>query len=127
MFPHDRIETKMLMPLHGVHEVGQRRLEPFTADAVRCLPDHDDRFAYGLVVDAPTTTCLPSVLAVPLSSLMPCLRWWPVAAVNSSRILPLSFLDACWYRSLIVATSSCFAILLMLPPTWLPPEFSITI
>ena len=42
------------MPLHGVHEVGQRRLQPFTADAVRGLPYHDDRFAYGLVVDAPS-------------------------------------------------------------------------
>ena len=42
------------MPLHGVHEVGQCRLEPFTADAVGSLPDHDDRFAYGLVVDAPS-------------------------------------------------------------------------
>ena len=43
----------MPVPLHGVHEVGQRRLEPFTADAVRSLPNHNERFAYGLVVDAP--------------------------------------------------------------------------
>ena len=62
-------------------------------------------------------TCLSLLSAVPPSSLMPCLRWWPVIAVNSSRILPLSFLDACWYRSRIVSTSSCFAILLMPPPT----------
>ena len=54
------------------------------------------------------------------------LSWWSVIAVNSSRILPLSLLDACWYRSRIVATSSCFADLLMPPPTWLPPEFSVT-
>ena len=31
-----------------------------------------------------------------------------------------------WYRSRIVATSSCFADLLMPQPTWLPPEFSVT-
>ena len=53
-FPHDRIETEMPMPLHGVHEVGQRRLEPLSADTVRGLPDNDRRFAYGLVVDAPS-------------------------------------------------------------------------
>ena len=61
---HDRIETKMPMPLHGAHEVGQRRLEPFTADAVRGLPDHDDRFAYGLVVDSPSQ----GLLAISASS-----------------------------------------------------------
>ena len=37
----------------GVYEVGQRRLEPLSADTVRGLPDNDHRFAYGLVVDAP--------------------------------------------------------------------------
>ena len=52
-FPHGWIETEMPMPLHGVHEVGQRRLEPLSADTVRGLPDNDHRFAYGLVVDAP--------------------------------------------------------------------------
>ena len=63
MFPHDRIETEMPMPLHGVHEVGQRRLEPFAADAVGSLPDHDDRFAYGLVVDAPSHNLLALIVA----------------------------------------------------------------
>ena len=42
------------MPLHGVHEVGLRRLEPLLAATVGGLPDHDDRFAYCLVVDAPS-------------------------------------------------------------------------
>ena len=52
----------MAMPLHGVHEVGQRRLEPFTADAVGSLPHHDDRFAYGPVVDAPTHDLLALIV-----------------------------------------------------------------
>ena len=63
MFPHQGIETEMPMPLHRVHEVGQCRLEPFTADAVRSLPDHDDRFAYSLVVDAPTHDLLALIVA----------------------------------------------------------------
>ena len=32
MFPHKGIETEMPMALHGVHEVRQRRLEPFAAE-----------------------------------------------------------------------------------------------
>ena len=63
MFPHKGIEIEMTMPLHGVHEVGQRRLEPFTVDAVGSLPDHDDRFAYVLVVDAPTHDLLALIVA----------------------------------------------------------------
>ena len=53
----------MPMPLHGVHEVGQRRLEPLSADAVRGLPDHDHRFAYGLVVDAPSQGLLAFIVS----------------------------------------------------------------
>ena len=41
------------MPFHGIHEVGQRRLEPLATDAVGSLPNHDDRLADGLIVDAP--------------------------------------------------------------------------
>ena len=65
MFPHDRIETEMPMPLHGVHEVGQCRFEPFTADTVGSLPDHDDRFAYGLVVDASSHDLLALIVGSP--------------------------------------------------------------
>ena len=65
MFPHDRIETEMPMTLHGVHEVGQCRLEPFTADAVGSLPDHDDRFAYGLVVDPSSHDLLALIVGSP--------------------------------------------------------------
>ena len=52
----------MPMPLHGVHEVGQRCLEQFTADPVRGLPNHDDRFAYSLVVDAPSLRLLAVIV-----------------------------------------------------------------
>ena len=65
MFPHKGIETEMSMPLHGVHEVRQRRLEPFAADAVGSLPHHDDRFAYGLVVDAPSHDVLTLIVGSP--------------------------------------------------------------
>ena len=59
--PHGRTGTQMPMPLHGVHELGQRRLEP--------------------------------------------LRAWP-------------------RRTCAFPRPAC--LLLMLPPTWLPPEFSVT-
>ena len=48
-----RCPCRSMESTKGVHEVGQRRLEPLSADTVRGLPDHDHRFAYGLVVDAP--------------------------------------------------------------------------
>ena len=47
----------------GVHEVGQRRLEPLSADTVRGLPDNDHRFAYGLVVDAPSQGLLAFIVS----------------------------------------------------------------
>ena len=67
------------------------------------------------------TACLPLLSAVPPSSLMQCLRWWPCISENSSSIPPMSFFCAYWNRYRIVATSSCFTILKMRPPTWLPP------
>ena len=69
--------------------------------------------------------CSPSSLDC-VSNLMPCLRWWRVTAMNSSRIRLFSRLDEARWRSRIVASSSCFAILLMPPPTRLPPRFSVT-
>ena len=48
----------------------------------------------------------------------------PAITVNLSRILPVSSFDDCWYRFLIVATSSCFSVLEMPPRKWLPPEYS---
>ena len=62
-FSHGWIETEMPMPLHGVHEVGQCRLEPLSADTVRGLPDNDHRFAYGLVVDAPSQGLLAFIVS----------------------------------------------------------------
>ena len=52
-------------PLHGVHEVGQRRLEPLPADAVRSLPDHDDCFGHGLLVGAPSPYLLVFIVGSP--------------------------------------------------------------
>lgn len=51
------------MTPHGVHEIGQRRLEPIAADAVRGFPKHDDRLADGLIVDAPSRNLLPFLVS----------------------------------------------------------------
>ena len=126
MFPHKGIETEMPMPLHGVHEVRQRRLEPFAADAVGSLPHHDDRFAYGLVVDAPSHDVFTLIVGNPTQQPDAVLAM--VAGYRSEFVQypPFSFLEDCRYRSRIVARSSCFAILLTPPPMWPPPEFSVT-
>ena len=36
----------------GLHQVGQRRLQPFAADPVSSFPNHDQRPAHRIVVDA---------------------------------------------------------------------------
>ena len=41
------------MALHGLQQVGQRRLQPFPPDPVSSFPDHDHRFSDGLIVDTP--------------------------------------------------------------------------
>ena len=126
--PHQGIETEMPVPLHGVHEVGQRRLEPFTADAVGSLPDHDDRFAYSLVVDAPSHDLLALIVAgltQQPDAVLAMVAGYRGEFVENPSLCP-SWQIACWYRSRIVATSSCFAILLTPPPMWPPPEFSVT-
>ena len=45
---HPRIQIQVAMALHGLHQMGQRRLQPLAADPVSSFPDHDHR----LVVDA---------------------------------------------------------------------------
>ena len=39
------------MALHGLHQVGQCRLQPLAADPVSRFPDQDHRFSHRLVVD----------------------------------------------------------------------------
>ncbi len=53
----------MPMPLHGIHEAGQRRPQPLPADTVGSLPDYDHRFADGLVVDAPSHDLLALIVS----------------------------------------------------------------
>ena len=43
----------MAKALHGLHQVGQRRLQPLAADPVSSFPNHDQRLSHPLVVDAP--------------------------------------------------------------------------
>jgi len=50
---HPRVQIQVAMALHGLHQVGQCRLEPFPADPVSSFPDQDDCFSHSLVVDAP--------------------------------------------------------------------------
>ena len=52
--PYLGVQIQMTMALHGLHQVGQRRLQALAADAVGSLPDHDHRLTDRLVVDAPT-------------------------------------------------------------------------
>ena len=42
----------MAKALHGLHQVGQRRLQPLAADPVSRFPNHDQRLSHRLVVDA---------------------------------------------------------------------------
>ena len=48
---HPRAQIQVAMALHGLHQVGQRRLQPLAADPVSSFPNHDHRFSHGLVVD----------------------------------------------------------------------------
>ena len=43
------------MALHGLHQMGQRRLQAFPADPVGGFPDHDHRLSDSLIVDAPAS------------------------------------------------------------------------
>src|SRR6478735_1204520 len=46
-------ELEMPMALHRLNENGRQWLEALAADPVRCLPDHDQRLADRLVIEAP--------------------------------------------------------------------------
>jgi|HubBroStandDraft_6_1064221.scaffolds.fasta_scaffold03541_5 hypothetical protein len=41
----------MAVPLHRLHEDGQKRLQSLAADPVGCLPDHDLHLAHRLIVN----------------------------------------------------------------------------
>ena len=62
------IKIEMAMALHGVHHVGQRRFQAFSANTVGSFPDHDHRFPDGLIVNAPAfhqTCCIFVVVKIP--------------------------------------------------------------
>src|SRR4051794_4070241 len=46
-------ELEMSVPLHRLNENGRQRFQALAADPVRCLPEHDQRFADRLIVEAP--------------------------------------------------------------------------
>ena len=48
----------------GLHQVGQRHLQPFAADPLSGFPDHDHRLADRLVVDASALFCRRLLLSV---------------------------------------------------------------
>ena len=50
---HLGIRIQLPMSLHGLHQVGQRRLQTLSADPVGCFPNQDYRLADRLGVDAP--------------------------------------------------------------------------
>ena len=49
-----RVERQMAVPLHGRDQTGEDRFEAFATDAIRGLPEDDERFADRLRVDPPT-------------------------------------------------------------------------
>ena len=61
---HPRVQIQVTMALHGLHQVGQRRLQPLAAGPVSGFPDHDHRLADRLVVDASALFCRRLLLSV---------------------------------------------------------------
>ena len=56
-------------------EQRQERLEPFPADPVGGLPQHDERLTHGLIVDRKTRSPAQPAAGAALNSRMRCLRW----------------------------------------------------
>src|SRR6266852_7808892 len=48
----------MSVSLHCFHQQRQQRFQPLAANAVRCLPEHDQRFLYCLLIDPASSTRL---------------------------------------------------------------------
>jgi hypothetical protein len=47
---------EMAVALHRFDQQGRERLQPLATDPIRRLPEHDQRLADGLVIDAPFRT-----------------------------------------------------------------------
>jgi hypothetical protein len=54
--PDRRVEREMAVPFQRRHEQRQERLEPFSANSVRWLPQHDERLTHSFIVDRKTRT-----------------------------------------------------------------------
>ena len=52
------------MALHGLHQMGQCRLQPLAADPISGFPDHDQRLSNRLVVAASALFCRRLLLSV---------------------------------------------------------------
>ena len=61
---HPRVQIQVAMALHGLHQMGQRRLQPFAADLVSGFPNHDQRLAHRIVVAASALFCRRLLLSV---------------------------------------------------------------
>ncbi|CAB3774931.1 hypothetical protein LMG29542_08313 [Paraburkholderia humisilvae] len=46
----DRIQVEMAVPLHGINQLRDQRLQSLAANPVGCVPQHRQRLAYRLVV-----------------------------------------------------------------------------
>src|SRR6516164_3487152 len=51
--PHVLIQLQMPVPFHGSQQQRQQRFQPLATNPVRCLPEHDQRFLYRLVINPP--------------------------------------------------------------------------
>ena len=61
---HPRVQIQVAMALHGLHQMGQRRLQPLAADPISSFPNHDQRLADRLVIDASALFCRRLLLSV---------------------------------------------------------------
>ena len=50
--PDDRVQVEMAVPFHRIDQDRNQRLQALAADPVGCLPEHRQRLANGLVVEA---------------------------------------------------------------------------
>src|SRR6478735_650441 len=84
-------ELEMPMALHRLNENGRQWLEALAADPVRCLPDHDQRLADRLFIEAPLRPCRRAPCRLSTAEhAHGVLAWKPVTAANSSRMRPFS-------------------------------------
>ena len=106
--------------------LGNAALSRFTADAVGGLPDHDDRFAYGPVVDASSHDLLALIVGSPTQqpdAVLPVVSGYRGEFVENPPFVLLGCL-------LVSVPDRCHKFLLRhladASPMWPPPEFSVT-